>query len=141
MKNNTENTEAVETTGTPAKRTYGMEENLKKALTELLLLQLFSEEEHYIGELSDMLEERSHGALRIVFPYAAIYRMTEAGHLMEIKRRIAPDGRRRQYYAITDQGQAHLEKLLDTYLRCIRGVNDILASAPKESVLPLGSDE
>lgn len=129
MKN--ENAEAVEATATPTKRTYGMEENLKKALTELLILQLFSEEERYIGELADILEERSHGALHIVFPYAAIYRMTEAGNLMEMKRRIAPDGRRRQYYAITEQGQAHLEKLLATYTRCIQGVNDILTSTPE----------
>ena len=39
----------------------GLEDNLKKALTELLILFLFGEEEHYIGELSPLLEKRSHG--------------------------------------------------------------------------------
>ena len=48
----------------------GLEDNLKKALTELLILFLFGEEEHYIGELSPLLEKRSHGVLSIVFPYA-----------------------------------------------------------------------
>ena len=61
--------------------TSGLEENLKKALTELLILFLFGEGEHYIGELSPLLEARSHGTLSIVFPYAAIYRITAAGYL------------------------------------------------------------
>ena len=47
---------------TPAsRRPSGLEENLKKALTELLILFLFHEKEHYIGELSPLLEERSKG--------------------------------------------------------------------------------
>ena len=79
---------------TPAsRRPSGLEENLKKALTELLILFLFHEKEHYIGELSLLLEERSKGALSIVFPYAAIYRLTSAGYLTETKKRNAPDGR------------------------------------------------
>ena len=63
-----------------ARRPSGLEENLKKALTELLILFLFHEKEHYIGELSPLLEERSKGALSIVFPYAAIYRLTRLSH-------------------------------------------------------------
>ena len=81
--------------------TSGLEENLKKALTELLILFLFGEGEHYIGELSPLLEARSHGTLSIVFPYAAIYRITAAGYLKESEKKTAPDGRLRQYYAIT----------------------------------------
>lgn len=75
-----------------ARRPSGLEENLKKALTELLILFLFHEKEHYIGELSPLLEERSKGALSIVFPYAAIYRLTSAGYLTETKKRNAPTG-------------------------------------------------
>ena len=84
--------------------TSGLEENLKKALTELLILFLFGEGEHYIGELSPLLEARSHGTLSIVFPYAAIYRITAAGYLKESEKKTAPDGRLRQYYAITPGG-------------------------------------
>ena len=68
----------------------GLEDNLKKALTELLILFLFGEEEHYIGELSPLLEKRSHGVLSIVFPYAAIYRITQSGYLTETKKRKPP---------------------------------------------------
>ena len=88
-----------------SRRPSGLEENLKKALTELLILFLFNEQEHYIGELSPLLEQRSHGTLSIVFPYAAIYRITKAGYLTETKKRNAPDGRLRQYYKITESGQ------------------------------------
>lgn len=108
-------------------RHSGLEENLKKALTELLILFLFEEEEHYIGELAPLLHQRSHGVLTIVFPYAAIYRITEAGYLTETKKKTAPDGRRRQYYRITDEGRAHLQSLLETYHTFFQGVNDILS--------------
>ena len=73
--------------------TSGFEENLKKALTEFLILFLFGEKEHYIGELSPLLEARSHGTLSIVFPYAAVLRhhpggpgpsAGDAGHLSPV---------------------------------------------------------
>lgn len=110
-----------------SRRSGGLEENLKKALTELLILFLFEEEEHYIGELSSLLEERSGGVLTIVFPYAAIYRMTQGGYLTEIKKKTAPDGRLRQYYAITEEGQNYLQKMLRTYHLFSQGVNDVLS--------------
>ena len=103
-----------------------LEENLKKALTELLVLRLFSEKERYIGELPELIEARSHGDLSIVFPYAAFYRIYKAGLITEQKKRVAPDGRLRQYYAITEEGQAHLNALLDTYARISRAVSSVL---------------
>ncbi len=109
------------------RRTNGLEENLKKALTELLILFLFEEEEHYIGELAPLLSQRSHGVLTIVFPYAAIYRITEAGYLTETKKKAAPDGRRRQYYRITEEGRAYLQEMLETYHTFFQGINDILS--------------
>lgn len=109
----------------------GLEENLKKALTELLILFLFSEGEHYIGELAPLLEKRSQGALTIVFPYAAIYRITQAGYLKETKKRNAPDGRLRQYYVITRAGRKYLQELMDTYHLFIQGVEAILSGGEK----------
>ena len=110
-----------------SRRPSGLEENLKKALTELLILFLFNEQEHYIGELSPLLEQRSHGTLSIVFPYAAIYRITKAGYLIETKKRNAPDGRLRQYYKITESGQDYLSELLSTYHSFFQGINAILS--------------
>lgn len=116
-----------EKTDTSSRSPSGLEENLKKALTELLILFLFNEQEHYIGELSPLLEQRSHGTLSIVFPYAAIYRITKAGYLVETKKRNAPDGRLRQYYKITESGQAYLSELLSTYHTFFQGVTSILS--------------
>lgn len=106
--------------------TSQFEENLKKALTEMLLLYLLSQREYYIGELTDTLKAKSAGALSIVFPYSALYRLQQAEYITETKKRNAPDGRRRQYYAITTSGQAYLQQLLQTYGKFIGGVNAVL---------------
>jgi DNA-binding PadR family transcriptional regulator len=64
--------------------------------------------------------------LSIVFPYAAIYRITQAGYLKETEKKTAPDGRLRQYYAITPEGRVYLGELLETYRTFTQGVEDIL---------------
>ncbi len=106
--------------------TPSMEENLKKAITELLILHLLSKQECYIGELADMLHKKSNGALSIVFPYGAIYRLLQSEYIEELPKRNAPDGRRRQYYRITQKGQDYLNQLLGIYIRFTKGVSDIL---------------
>ena len=105
---------------------FSLEENLKKALTEVLILHLLSVRDCYIGELTAAIREKSHGALSIVFPYSAIYRLQQSGYLTEVEKRSAPDGRRRQYYRITDAGQSYLTQLIDIYTRFSQGVADIL---------------
>lgn len=104
-----------------------LEENMKKALTEFLVLHLLSQRSYYIGELTDAMEERSGGVLNVVFPYAAIYRMLQKQYIEELDKCVAPDGRRRQYYAITESGRAHLESMTRDYARFTEGVNKILA--------------
>lgn len=103
-----------------------LEENLKKALTELLLLHLLSAKEYYIGELTAVIHEKSQGSLSIVFPYSAIYRLQQSGYLEESGKRTAPDGRRRQYYRITDSGRRYLLQLKEMYSRFTLGVTEVL---------------
>jgi PadR family transcriptional regulator PadR len=103
-----------------------LEDNLKKSLTELLILVLLSEQERYIGELSSEIDQRSGGTIHIEFPYAAIYRVSQAGYIIESKKQIAPDGRRRQYYKITESGKVYLTELLETYARFSAAVTDVL---------------
>lgn len=109
------------------KTTTSLEENLKKALTELLVLHLFSVREHYIGELSAQISALSNHSLSVVFPYAAIYRMTRAGYIREMPKRIAPDGRLRQYYQITPQGKEYLAELKKNYSAFSGWVTQILS--------------
>ena len=104
-----------------------LEENLKKALTEMLVLHVLSAKDCYIGELTEAIHTKSHGVLSIVFPYSAIYRLQQAGYLVESSKRTAPDGRRRQYYKITKIGQQYLTQLKETYMRFSIGVAAVLA--------------
>lgn len=116
----------METSKRKRQSPISLDENLKKATTELLILQLLSQREYYIGELSEVLSQKSDGALSIVFPYAAIYRMQEAGYIEELPRRIAPDGRRRQYFTITEDGIAYLKQMRTIYDTFTVGVSKIL---------------
>ena len=116
----------------PANASIPLEENLKKALTELLILRLLSDRDYYIGELTEMLKAKSNGVLNIVFPYGAIYRLQQDGHICEKEKRNAPDGRRRQYYQITEPGKIYLDQLIDIYTAFSCGVNTILAERGRE---------
>ena len=108
-------------------------ENMKKALTEMLVLRLLSERDYYIGELGDTLREQSGGALSIVFPYAAIYRMEKYGYLYECEKRAGPDGRRRQYLAITDEGRVYVDRLIKAYAVISKGVQEVLEKGGLEN--------
>lgn len=103
-----------------------LEDNYKKALTELLILFLLSQKDCYIAELTESIRERSHGVIDIVFPYGAIYRLEKDGYILEDGKRIAPDGRRRQYLCITESGTDYLRYLMDIYKRYAKAFEDIL---------------
>lgn len=110
----------------------GLEENLKKALSEMLVLFLLREKDMYINEITATLSERSGGRLHLVFPYTIIYRMIDYKYIRELEKRIAPDGRRRQYYRITKTGKKYLLELLDMYESFSAGVHRIIK--PEEVV-------
>lgn len=109
----------------------GMEDNLKKAVAEMLVLFLLQEKDMYIGEIPDELNRRSGGAIQIVFPYSIIYRMVRFEYIDELKKRVAPDGRRRQYYAITEKGKQYLNELRELFQQFFTGVNTILSEPEK----------
>ena len=106
----------------------GMEDNLKKAVAEMLVLFLLDEREMYIGEIPEELKRRSGGMIHVVFPYSIIYRMPGFGYIEEPRKRLAPDGRRRQYYAITKRGQNYLADLRALFDKFSAGMETILTS-------------
>ncbi|MDR3765977.1 MAG: PadR family transcriptional regulator [Butyricicoccus sp.] len=106
----------------------GMENNFKKAITELLVLFLLNERDMYINEITAELSRRSGESFQIVFPYAVIYRMQRFGYIDETQKQRAPDGRLRQYYGITADGSSYLKELLAFYLHLSDGVAKILTS-------------
>ncbi|MCI8476884.1 MAG: PadR family transcriptional regulator [Oscillospiraceae bacterium] len=109
----------------------GMEENLKKGVAEMLVLFLLKEREMYVNELTEELENRSDGRLHITFPYAIIYRLLDTHYIELGEKRLAPDGRRRQYYRTTTTGGAYLEELQATMRKFMGGVEQILRSGEK----------
>ena len=103
-----------------------MEENLKKALVEMLVLALLHQREHHAPELTQALTEYSGGAVNISFPYAVLYRMIEQGYIQELPKRKAPDGRRRQYYGITLAGQQYFQENWAIYKAFTAGVDRLV---------------
>lgn len=120
--------DAILKSGTAA----GLEENFKKAVSEMLLLSLLSEKEMYVGEITKAMEQRSNGFYTISYPYAIIYRMSRLSYICEAGRRNAEDGRLRHFYSISDVGRAYLKELLNTYGRMISSVQ-LIISAPSEN--------
>lgn len=102
----------------------GIIDKLKKATTELIILSLLEKENLHIGALTEKIEEYSEGEFKIVFPYAAIYRLINAGYIYECGKKIE-DGRRRQFLSITDKGVQYLRRIRKQYDSYIKGVDCI----------------
>lgn len=102
---------------------------LEKALSEMLVLALLHERDYYALELAPAIMERSNGAIAITFPYAILYRMIEQEYIRELPKRIAPDGRRRQYFGITETGRDYFQKIWTIYQAFTSGVNQLVTRA------------
>lgn len=109
----------------------GMEENLKKAVIEMLVMLLLNEEDMHSAQITQTLEERADESLNLSFPYALLYRLIECGYIREAYKKIAPDGRRRQYFQITEEGRAHLSVLLATYRRFSENMERLMKGGEK----------
>lgn len=103
-------------------------DNFKRSATELVVLSLLNEEDMYGGQILAALKERSQGVFDIVFPYAVFYRMIDLGYIVEAYKKIAPDGRRRQYYRLTDKGRAYLQSLIPAYRQINAAIERILST-------------
>lgn len=115
-----------------------MEENLKKALCEMMVLALLQGRDYYAPEMTEAIAYYSGGAVSITFPYAILYRMIEQGYIAELPKRVAPDGRRRQYYGITEEGRTYYQQIHGAYRAFIAGVDRLVEAAvsPQEQLLP-----
>ena len=100
----------------------GMEDNLKRAVTEMLVLTLLSREDMHASQITQSIQRESGNTLTLASPYMLFYRLVENGYILEAYKKIAPDGRRRQYYQITDTGIRYLAELLSLYHRITNGI-------------------
>ena len=83
------------------------------------------------AQITQTLEERADESLNLSFPYALLYRLIECGYIREAYKKTAPDGRRRQYFQITDEGRDHLSVLLATYRRFSENMERLLEGGEK----------
>lgn len=102
-----------------------MSENLKKALTEMLILSFLSKKDMTIYEILNILDKQSDGVCRIQYPYGVIYRMSDRGYI-EIAGKAVSDDRRRIHYRITDLGREYLDKITEEYQSFLSGMSMIM---------------
>ena len=100
-------------------------ENLKKGLTEFLVLSCLEKRPMSIFEMLKFLDEKSGGRCKITFPYALVYRMSGYGFIEDDGKRVA-DNRLRSFYRITDAGKAYLELMRKEYDEFVLGMNTLL---------------
>ena len=102
-----------------------MAENLKKAVTEMLILSFLSKKDMTIHEILNILDNQSNSICKIQYPYGVIYRMSDRGYI-EIAGKSISDERRRIHYRITDLGREYLEKITKEYNNFQCGINMII---------------
>lgn len=90
---------------------------LKKATTEMMVLNLLRERSMYTYEMMSTIEERSGGDIVFNTLYLSIYRLEENGYIRENSKVMSEDNRTRIYFEITDAGSAYLDTLIQEYKR------------------------
>lgn len=105
----------------------GITENLKKGITEMLILAFLDKQDMHIYSIINKLDDCSNGICKIAYPYAAIYRLINNGYIIEKGKRI-DENRLRQFYHITDKGRKYLSLIRSDYELFISGVDMIFNS-------------
>lgn len=107
--------------------TTGITDNLKKGITEMLVLAFFSKADMTINDIVRGLDDGSEGKCKITFPYSTVYKLLEKGYIVEGEKRVA-DNRRRQFYRITAKGKRYFAQMRCEYESFISGVDMIFSS-------------
>lgn len=99
---------------------------LKKGSAELLILSLLEARPRHGYEISQLIEEQSHGALtfNIASFYPLLYRLEKRGWILG--RWVEKTGqRRRRYYKLTPAGRLMLQQQRDTWLEFVAAMQRI----------------
>ena len=116
----------------------GVSENLKRGVTELVLLSLLAQRDMYGYEMSQELQARSGGTfiLQESSMYPTLYRLEDKGYITVTKQQV---GRRRtrMYYHLEPSGRDYLQSSVTEYLSMQEGIRSILASCGMNEVEPV----
>src|SRR5687768_9418165 len=101
---------------------------LKKGSAELLILSLVESQPRHGYDLCQLIERRSHGALRFkaASMYPLLYRLERRGWIKG--RWVESGGRRRRFYRITPEGRdvlAAQREGWDAFVQAIRRITGI----------------
>jgi len=104
----------------------GVDRELKKGSTELLILALVEERARHGYEISKLIEARSEGVLKlnVASLYPLLYRLERRG-LLEGKWVEKAGQRRRRYYRLTADGRRNLRDRLSTWRSFVEAMNRI----------------
>ncbi len=107
----------------------GVSENLKRGVTELVLLSLLAQQDMYGYEMSQELQIRSRGkfVLQESSMYPTLYRLEDKGYITVTKQQVGKR-RTRMYYHLEPCGLEYLQNSLAEYLSVQEGIRGILDS-------------
>ncbi len=105
-----------------------LQENLRRATGELVILKLLLEEDLYGYQLIKRIKERSEGLYTL--PEATLYpvikRLASNGYISE--NILMVENRQRKYYRIGSEGRAYYDARLQEYDKIAQGIRMILNS-------------
>lgn len=113
----------------------GVSENLKRGVTELVLLSLLAQRDMYRYEMSQELQARSGGKfiLQESSMYPTLYRLEDKGYITVIKQQVGKR-RTRMYYHLEPTGRDYLQSGVKEYLSMQEGIRGILESCGMNEV-------
>ena len=108
------------------KHMRGLDGQLKKGSTELLVLSLVEHRARHGYEIGKLIETRSSGTLRfnVASLYPLLYRL-EARGLIEGRWVEKPSQRRRRYYRLTAEGRKRLRMQRSAWEAFVRAMTRI----------------
>lgn len=111
----------------------GISDNLKRGVTELVLLALLSERDMYGYEMAQALRERSAEKfiLQETSMYPALYRLQDGGYITA-REELVGKRRKRTYYHLEPKGETYFRQSLAEYFGVQEGIQAILNYDQKE---------
>lgn len=105
----------------------GISDNLKRGVSELVLLSLLSEQDMYGYEMVQALRERSRDKfiLQETSMYPTLYRLQD-GEYISAREELVGKRRKRTYYHLEPAGEAYFRQSLAEYLSVQQGIRAIL---------------
>lgn len=106
----------------------GMLDNLKRGVTELVLLALLTEKDMYGYEMAQALKERSASKFTLLETsmYPTLYRLQDNGYISAYEKQ-AGVRRKRNYYHLEPAGRAYFDDCLREYQTAQEGIQAILS--------------